>query len=64
MLHVERRHTAGKGQHVVISCDHRIYQALIAAVQVAYDNAEDDIPDEYRESVDELWQGLVLNTIT
>jgi hypothetical protein len=54
MISVRRRHTAGRGREVILSVSEDVYEALKAAVQVAYDDPE-ATPPEYAEPAAELW---------
>lgn len=57
MIRIERRHTALRGRHVVITLDEEAYDGLAAAVQVAYDDPE-SVPPGYAEMGAALWQAF------
>jgi hypothetical protein len=60
LIRIRRRNTAGLGQHVVITLDEEAYDALAAAVQVAYDDPE-SVPPGYAEMGAALWDAFYLD---
>jgi hypothetical protein len=57
-VHVKELHTAAHGKHVRIDLSHDVYRALVAAVNVAFEDV-DTIPAEYADGANALWQSLV-----
>jgi hypothetical protein len=59
-VNVHRKHTAGRGHYVSIDLSDDAYRALVAAVEVAFDDI-DSIPAGYADAAAALWHELVAN---
>lgn len=58
MIDIRRRHTAARGREVILTMSADVYDALAAAVQVAFDDPE-STPAEYAAAATELWRAMV-----
>lgn len=59
MLQIERRHTAGMGHHMRLTMSDDVFDALDAAVQVAFDDPE-SVPDEFKDVAAKVWREFAL----
>jgi hypothetical protein len=57
MIHIRRRHTAGRGREVILTISDDVYDVLVVAVEVAFDDPE-AVPAEFAGAADELWQAV------
>jgi hypothetical protein len=57
-VHVHRKNTARIGRHISIDLSDDAYRALVAAIEVAFDD-RDSIPPGYADAADALWHELV-----
>ena len=62
MIHVSRKHNARLGRHVQITCSEDVFDVLVAAIQVSFEDPS-ATPEFYEEQVTELWEALVQKAV-
>jgi hypothetical protein len=58
MIAIRRRHTAGRGREVILTMSDDVYDALTAAVEVAFDDPG-AVPPMYVDAANELWRAMI-----